>query len=132
MVNQNSITSGAYLNAETLADLRALSEDTMRDVCEIHRPLNNAVNDDNSPADNAEYVQTNIKCRYIPVLVRAEEAIFDLRVTGELRAIMRFPLGTDVVRTDYLLYNARQYEIVGDNAGRTFATSIALTLRQVT
>jgi len=120
-----------YLPQPTIDSLRALDEQSMRTLCDIHRPLNSAVNEDNSPADNSEYVQTGIPCRFTISLLRASESLLAFGISGEIHGFLRVPIGTDVLTSDYIAYAGNQYEIVGTNLARTLTTSIQLALRMI-
>jgi hypothetical protein len=127
-------TTAGYLNAGTLATLQAFDEAQMRDVCDIHRAVPGTPNPDNSPGNDTVAIQSDIPCRFFRVAarIRGVEGIYALGASGEYASVLRLPLGTDVTPDDVVVYRGDQYEIIGTNEGRTFATSIALALRLLT
>jgi|SRR5215468_12646768 len=126
-------TLPTYLETATMNRLKARDESAMRDTCQFHRINPGGMNPDNSPADGTVTITTS-PCRMtrLALHIRGTEQIFGFVLTGEYQAVLRVPLGTDVETTDIVVFGGDQYEIVGTNVGRTFATSLGLALRLIT
>jgi len=124
--------SAPFISQAATDSLRALARRAMKSSCDIIRYLPGPPNPDNSPGDDQIYRQSGIPCRFTEGLLRGSEDLANMRLTGDARYQLRVPLGTDVVSSDVIELNGRQYEIVSDNINRTQTTSIALNLRLLT
>jgi hypothetical protein len=116
------------LTSADMAELAALDELFMPSTCTLSRTAPGTPNPDGSGTDGT-VTTTTVACRVISG--PGVEALVAGRLAAEADAVCRVPLGTDVLVTDAVTFRGVLYQIIDTNAGDSYATSIALTLKLV-
>ena len=118
----------AFFTAARMAKLQALDESAMPGTAGIVRVSPGTVNPDGS-SEPGTTTGWNYACRFVSQ--SQMEQVFGQRMTEEADAALSVPLSSDVLVTDTITYNGNTYQIIGTNAGQSYATSLMLTLRLV-
>ena len=118
----------AFFTAARMAKLQALDQSAMPGTAAIVRTSPGTVNPDGS-TEPGTTTTTNVACRFVSQ--SQMEQVFGARMTEEADAALSVPLSSDVLATDTITYNGATWQIIGTNAGQSYATSLLLALRLV-
>lgn len=113
--------------------MRAESERlAMPNRCSIITPgTAPTLTDDGSPSSITEAPGQAVPCRLV-TNPQAQEILLALRLSDIGSSVLALPLGTMVANNSQIIKDGLTYEVLGTNAGESFATSLKVALKLVT
>lgn len=121
-----------YFSPASLARYKALDERDMPDSCTITHVTSGTVvpGSDGTETTGDVTTSTTVICR-LESGAAATETLIAMRLTEVASGVFSLPLGTAVSVKDRITKGGVTWEVLGTDAGRSYATSLAVAVREI-